>query len=131
MDMETQYVTEDQLWWKDSYGNPRSKYSDYILYNDTANRKPESIIFGLNELPGYDGTKRKVATANLNSKDFQEYNFELFKYFVDPNKDGKFDDGVDGFRLDHMMDDLDFKGRLISCIKSKLQGKISRQKDTP
>ena len=116
MDMETQYVTEDQLWWKDSYGNPRSKYSDCILYNDTANRKPESIIFGLNELPGYDGTKRKVATANLNSKDFQEYNFELFKYFVDPNKDGKFDDGVDGFRLDHMMDDLDFKGRLTGLL---------------
>ena len=67
-------------------------------------------------MPGYDGTKRKVATANLNSKDFQEYNFELFKYFVDPNKDGKFDDGVDGFRLDHMMDDLDFKGRLTGLL---------------
>ncbi len=116
MDMETQYVTEDQLWWKDSYGNPKSKYTDYILYNDSANTKPESIIFGLTELPGYDGTKRKVATANLYSKNFQEYNFELFKYFVDPNNDGKFDDGVDGFRLDHMMDDLDFKGKLTSLF---------------
>ena len=118
MDMETQYVTEDHLWWKDSYGNPASKYDDYILYNDAANTKPESIIFNLTELPGYDGTKRKVATINLNSKGYQEDNFQLFKYFIDPNNDGKFDDGVDGFRLDHMMDDLDFKGRLTNLFKS-------------
>jgi alpha-amylase len=116
MDMETQYVTEDQLWWKDSYANSKSKYSDYILYNDSANTKPESIIFGLNELPGYDGTKKRVGTANLYSKNFQEYNFQLFKYFVDPNNDGTFDDGVDGFRLDHMMDDLDFKGKLTNLF---------------
>jgi glycosidase len=112
LDMETQYVTEDQLWWKDSYGKPGSKYSDYILYNDSANTKPESIIFNLTELQGYNGVRKKAATANLYSKNFQEYNFQLFKYFTDPNNDGKFDDGADGFRLDHMMDDLDFKGRL-------------------
>jgi glycosidase len=117
MDMETQYVTEDQLWWKDSYGNPASKYSDYILYNDKANTRPENIIFNLTELAGYDGTRKRVATGNLYSKNFQEYNFELFKYFVDPNNDGKFDDGVDGFRLDHMMDDLDFKGRLTDLFE--------------
>lgn len=116
MDMETQYVTEDQLWWKDSYSNPKSKYSDYILYNDSANTQPESIIFNLSELPGYNGMRKKVGTANLDSKGYQEYNFHLFKYFVDPNNDGKFDDGVDGFRLDHMMDDLDFKGRLTNLF---------------
>ncbi|MFI5187781.1 MAG: alpha-amylase family glycosyl hydrolase [Chitinophagales bacterium] len=117
MDMEMQYVTEDQLWWKDSFGNPKSKYSSYILYNDSANTKPESIIFGLTELPAYNGIKKRVATANLYSKDLREYTFRIFKYYVDPNDDGKFDDGVDGFRLDHMMDDLDFKGRLIGLFE--------------
>jgi glycosidase len=116
MDMETQYVTEDQLWWKDSYANPKSKYSDYILYNDSINTKPESILFNLTEVPGYNGTKKRVGTANLHSKNFQEYNFQLFKYFVDPNNDGEFSDGVDGFRLDHMMDDLDFKGKLTNLF---------------
>jgi alpha-amylase len=129
MDMETQYVTEDQVFWKDSYNNPKSKYTDYILYNDSLNSKPESIIFGLNELPGYDGTKKKVATANLASKNFQEYNYELFKYFVDPNKDGKFDDGVDGFRLDHCMDDLDFKGRLTDLFSKLWRPLITRLKE--
>jgi alpha-amylase len=128
MDMETQYVTEDQLWWKDSYGNPKSKYSDYILYNDSANTKPESIIFNLTELPGYNGTKKKVGTANLYNKNFQEYNFQLFKYFVDPNDDGKFDDGVDGFRLDHMMDDLDFKGKLTNLFTNFWKPLLTRLK---
>jgi glycosidase len=128
VDMETQYVTEDQVFWKDSYDNPKSKYTDYILYNDSLNTKPESIIFGLNELPGYDGTKKKVTTANLASKNFQEYNYELFKYFVDPNNDGKFDDGVDGFRLDHCMDDLDFKGRVTDLFSKFWRPLITRLK---
>ena len=83
LDMETQYVTEDHIWWKDSYGNPGSKYSDYILYNDSAHTKPEPIIFNLAELPAYDGTIRKVATVNLHSKNVLDYNYNLFKYFVD------------------------------------------------
>ncbi|HWB25512.1 MAG TPA: alpha-amylase family glycosyl hydrolase [Chitinophagaceae bacterium] len=112
LDMETQYVTEDQLWWKDAFGNPASKYSDYILWDDSANQKPSSIVFGVHSLTGYNGVTKQITTANLYSKDVQEYNYQLFKKYVDPNNDGKFDDGVDGFRLDHMMDDLDFKGRL-------------------
>jgi alpha-amylase len=128
MDMETQYVTEDQMFWKESYNNPKSKYTDYILYNDSLNTQPESIIFGLNELPAYDGTKRRVTTANLASKNFQQYNYELFKYFVDPNGDRKFDDGVDGFRLDHCMDDLDFKGRLTNLFSKFWTPLITRLK---
>jgi alpha-amylase len=111
LDMETQYVTEDNLWWKDSYNNPSSKYSNYIVYNGKNNTDPESIIFNLKELEGYNGVKRKVATVNLTNKDVLDYNFTLFKHWMDPDNDGKFDDGVDGFRLDHAMDDLDWKGK--------------------
>jgi alpha-amylase len=118
MDMETQYITEDHMWWKDSYNNPASAYSEYILYNDKNNTQPESIIFNLTTLPGYDGTNRRVTTVNLNSKKVFDYNSRLFKYWVDPNADGKFDDGVDGFRLDHAMDDLDFKGKLTDLFKN-------------
>jgi alpha-amylase len=31
---------------------------------------------------------------------------------VDPDKNGNFEDGVDGFRIDHMMSDLDWKGKI-------------------
>jgi glycosidase len=109
LDMETQYVTEDHLWWKDGVNNLKSPYSDYILYDDKAHTTPSSIIFNLKGLLGYDSVYRKITTVNLYSPKVLEYNYGLFKYWMDPNQDGKFDDGVDGFRLDHMMDNLDTK----------------------
>ncbi|HEY6083600.1 MAG TPA: alpha-amylase family glycosyl hydrolase [Chitinophagaceae bacterium] len=112
MDMEIQYVTGDHPWLKDSYHNPASPYSKYIIYNGPDNTKPEPIIYNISTLKGYNGATREVATVNLYDKDVQEYFYNLFKYWMDPNGDGKFDDGVDGFRIDHMMDDLDNKGIL-------------------
>src|SRR6185436_20035655 len=41
----------------------------------------------------------------------RDYLYKIFSLWMDPNHDGKFDDGVDGFRLDHMMDDLDWLGK--------------------
>jgi alpha-amylase len=112
MDMETQYIASDNIWFRDSYKNPASKYSDYIFYSDKANTKPVSIIAGITDFTGYDGVTRKLIMVNLNNKDVQQYNYKLFKFWIDPNNDGKFDDGVDGFRLDHMMDNLDNANRL-------------------
>lgn len=117
MDMETQYVTEDHPWYKDSYGNPKSPYSDYILYDDKEQLKPSTIVFDLYDLKGYDGQRRKITTVNLLNKEVIQYNKDLFAYWLDPNQDGSFDDGVDGFRLDHMMDDLDNKGRLTNLFR--------------
>jgi glycosidase len=109
MDMETQYVTEDHIWWKDGVNNLNSPYRDFIIYDDKAHAKPTTIVYNLEGLKGYDNVYRKITTVNLNSPKVLEYNYQLFKYWMDPNGDGKFDDGVDGFRLDHMMDDLDGK----------------------
>ncbi|BAU53477.1 alpha-amylase family glycosyl hydrolase [Mucilaginibacter gotjawali] len=109
MDMETQYVTEDHIWWKDGVNNLKSPFSDYILYDDKAHSTPSSIVFNLKGLLGYDSVYRKITTVNLYSPKVLAYNYRLFRFWVDPNGDGKFDDGVDGFRLDHMMDNLDNK----------------------
>ena len=116
MDMETQYVTEKHLWWKDAVGNLNSEYSDYILFDDAAHKTPATIIYDLRQLNNFNGTSIKITTVNLRSKKVLEYNKKLFSYFVDPNKDGKFDDGVDGFRLDHAMDHLDGKAALTNLF---------------
>jgi alpha-amylase len=112
LDMETQYVTEDHTWWKDGINNPKSKYADYIIYDDSAHTKPTSIVYGLGGLLGYDSVYRRITTVNLNSPKVLNYNYQLFKFWMDPNNDGRFDDGVDGFRLDHMADNLDNRGIL-------------------
>jgi len=112
MDMETQYVASDHIWFRDSYKNPKSKYSDYLVYTDKTNSAPIKIVGGVSDFTGYDGVTRKLVMVNLDNKAVQAYNYRFFKFLIDPNGDGKFDDGVDGFRLDHMMDNLDNTNRL-------------------
>jgi glycosidase len=118
MDMETQYVTEDHEWYKSAVNNLQSPYSDYILFKDSAHKIPETFVFNLTGWTGYNGDYKKITTVNLNNKKVLEYNINLYKFWVDPNKDGKFDDGVDGFRFDHMMNDLDRKPQLTGLFKN-------------
>jgi len=112
LDMETQYVASDHIWFRESYKNPVSRYNDYIIYTDKTNIKPIAIVGGVTDFTGYDGVTRKLVMVNLDNKAVQQYNYQLFEFWMDPNHDGKFDDGVDGFRLDHMMDNLDNMNRL-------------------
>jgi glycosidase len=116
MDMETQYVTENHLWWKDAVGNLKSPYSDYILFDDTAHNIQSTIVFDLRQLNSFDGSFIKATTVNLRNKNVLDYNVKLFSFFVDPDKNGIFDDGVDGFRLDHAMDHLDGKPTLTNLF---------------
>lgn len=116
MDMEIQYITEDHLWYRDSYKNPESEYTDHLIYNGPGNTEPETIIFNLTSLTGYDGVKRNITTLNLNNPEVKRHIYDLFHYWLDPNQDGNFDDGVDGFRIDHMMDDLDLKGLITNMF---------------
>ena len=129
MDMETQYATEDHPWYRDSYKNPSSPYSDYLLYNGPGNTEPETIIFDLKELKGFNDSVRKITTINLNNPKVKEYFFGLYKHWVDPNGDGNFDDGVDGFRLDHMMDDLDNKGKWTNLFDNFWRPLITKLKE--
>lgn len=117
LDMETQYVTEDHAWWKDSYGNPLSPYSNYLVYHKSDNTEPETIIFNLTGLTGYDGVNRRITTVNLLNPAVLEYNYKLFRYWMDPDGNGRFEDGADGFRLDHAMDDLDWKGKFTGLFE--------------
>jgi alpha-amylase len=105
-DVEMQYVTADHPWYKTSINRPGSQYSDYIYYNDSLNQKP-FFFYNIPEFTMYDNAKQKIVVVNLNNPAVRQYTFDVLNFWVDPNRDGKFDDGVDGFRLDHMMDDLD------------------------
>ena len=112
LDREDQYATGDNPWFKESLGHPDSRYGRYILYKDSTNAVPEPIIYGLTALPSWDGTMIPVATVNLLEPGVQRDIDSLYVSLVDPNHDGRFTGGVDGFRLDHMQDDLDGNPRL-------------------
>lgn len=118
MDMETQYVTGDHPWYKSSYNNLKSPYSDYLVWADSAHTQTQTIVMNITELKGYNGVIKKLIMVNLNNPAILDYNIKLYSHWIDPNKDGKFDDGVDGFRLDHMMDDLDNRGRVTNTFEN-------------
>ncbi len=128
MDMEVQYVTEDHPWFKASYGNPSSPYAEFIVYKDAEKFLPETVIFNLPGLHGYNNVYRRVTTVNLLSKQVQEYLYSLFRYWMAPLGDGSLEYGVDGFRLDHMMDTLDDKPGLSNLFAAFWQPLIQKLK---
>ncbi|MAD97564.1 MAG: hypothetical protein CMB99_09595 [Flavobacteriaceae bacterium] len=114
MDMETQYAQSGNIWFDDSYKNPKSEYADFIYYSDSLNQYPEQIFMKpnspLKDFNLWPGKKRNIVLLDLNHPRVKDYMMDFYTFWVDPNKDGNFDDGVDGFRIDHIMDDLDYKG---------------------
>lgn len=116
LDQEIQYVTRNHVWLRDSLGRPASPYSHYVLYNGPADTQPEPVLPGVPALASYDGRKIEVATVNLLNPAVRDYFQKLFVSWVDPHGDGSRRDGVDGFRIDHMMDDLDNKGKLTNLF---------------
>lgn len=110
-DVEMQYVTGSHPWFKESYKKPASQYSEFLFYNDKKNEKPYYFL-DIPEFTTYNNRKEQIIVVNMNSKKVRDYTLKVLKYWADPNGDGRFNDGVDGFRLDHMMDDLDNSGKL-------------------
>lgn len=110
-DVEMQYVTGKHKWFTSSYKNPSSPFSKYIYYEDAQNQQPY-WFFGVPEFTTYNNSKQQIAVVNMKNPAVRQYTLDVLSRWVDPNGDGRFDDGVDGFRLDHMMDDLDNSGKL-------------------
>lgn len=116
-DVEMQYVTHEHPWYGSSFSNPASPYSKYIYYDDSLNQKP-FFFYNIPEFTTYNNLKQKIAVVNMNDPAVRQYTYDVLNFWVDPDKDGKFDDGVDGFRLDHMMDDLDNFKKLPNLFKN-------------
>lgn len=114
MDMETQYAQSGNTWFDDSYKNPSSKYSGFICYSDSANCYPEQIFLPsrspLTGFKAWPGNQFNIVYLNLNNIEVKKWMIDFYAFWADPDKNGSFEDGVDGFRIDHIMDDLDNKG---------------------
>jgi len=116
LDQEIQYTDGEHPWFKESLNDPDSRYGDFILYKDAGNREPETAVFGITVIGGFGAENVRLTTVNLKSPGVQAYFQRLFLHWIDPDGDGDFGDGVDGFRIDHMMDTLDDKPRLDSLF---------------
>jgi glycosidase len=118
LDQEFQYVAYDHPWFRSALGNPDSPYSDFLIFHGPNNTKPEEGPFGITIAKRFPDAETGITTVNMASPKVRAWATDYLLRWVDPNGDGDFSDGVDGFRLDHMMDDLDNKHILTNLFDS-------------
>lgn len=111
LDVQVQYVSAKHPWVTEA-----SKYKGYLVYTDRENKKPY-YYKKAPELTLYDGSKGQAVAVNLKDEKVKEYFNKMFKYWMDPNADGKFYEGVDGFRISNMADKLEDSGKLTNLFK--------------
>jgi len=128
LDEEFQYVAYDHPWFRSALGNPRSPYSDFLIFHGPGNTKPEEGPFGITFAERFPGGTTGITTVNMNSPKVRAWAADYLLRWVDPNGDGNFTDGVDGFRFDHMMDDLDNKHILTNLFEGFWKPVIARLK---
>lgn len=116
LDQEFQYVAYDHPWYKSALGNPKSPFSEFLIFHGLNNTKPEEGPFGITIAKRFPNDETGITTVNMKSPKVRAWATDYLMRWVDPNRDGDFSDGVDGFRLDHMMDDLDNKGLLTNLF---------------
>jgi glycosidase len=108
LDEEIQYVAEDHAWWRQSQGNPGSRYDRYILYDGANNTEPDAGFLGSATVTTYDDRPVRLATVDLGDLEVRAYFADTFVWWLRQ--------GADGFRIDHMMDDLDNRGKLTGLL---------------
>lgn len=109
LDMEIQYVGEGHPWWTQSLGKPDAPFADFLIWRDKQHTEAEPFLTQAT-WESYDGNRYGIAMVNLNSPKVRDYFQRVLLEWADPHGDGSGRDGADGFRIDHMMDDLDNKG---------------------
>ena len=109
LDQEIQYVGEGHPWWSRALENPDAPEARYLLWRDAAKGEVEPFLDRAT-WEHYDGTSIGIAMIDLNNPEVRDYFERAMLFWADPHGDGSGRDGVDGFRIDHMMDDLDHKG---------------------
>ncbi|TNJ43508.1 hypothetical protein FGF67_11355 [Tamlana fucoidanivorans] len=117
MDTELQYVIKEHPWFGESFQNPNSEFSNYVMYKDSLNTEPETMVFDLKGLKSYDGYYTDITIVNLYKEEVAEYIKDYYAFWVDPNGDGSFEDGVDGFRIDAFHNDQLKKGILTNLAQ--------------
>ncbi|PZR23305.1 MAG: hypothetical protein DI539_03370 [Flavobacterium psychrophilum] len=112
-EIDLQYISAKHQWFTDSFKNTKSAYSGYIYYTDVKNEKP----YQLPEITTFKGAKEQVVAVNLKNAKVAEYYAKALKYWADPDGNGNFYDGVDGFRLVDVKDKLDNSGKTGNQLK--------------
>ncbi|NUN09398.1 MAG: hypothetical protein HUU54_09510 [Ignavibacteriaceae bacterium] len=89
MDFVINHTDSTHSYFLDAYRNPQSKFSSWYQFTNSENTDWNHF-----------GVERKMPKLNFDNKEVQDYFIHIAKFWMDPNSDGDFSDGVDGFRCD-------------------------------
>ncbi|MHC1736851.1 MAG: alpha-amylase family glycosyl hydrolase [Ignavibacteriaceae bacterium] len=89
MDFVINHTDSSHPFFLDAYKNPESKYTSWYQFRNAENSDWNHF-----------GVDRKMPKLNFDNPEVQEYFIKVAQHWMDPNGDGDFSDGVDGFRCD-------------------------------
>jgi glycosidase len=93
LDYVLNHTSIDHPYFKDALGNPASPYADYFEWTNDAHTEFRSFA-NLGGMP----------TLNYESAKVRQMALDIALHWLDPNKDGDFSDGIDGWRADVALD---------------------------
>ncbi len=118
LDEEFQYVAQGHSWWRDNEARPGGPFGRFVLWNRPDDQTSPEPFLSAPSYRSYDGSMIGIAMVNLNQPSVKKWFQDMLLRRVDPRGDGDLSEGVDGFRIDHMMDDLDSKHRITNLFSA-------------
>jgi len=99
IDLVAYGVGEEHPFFQDAQGNPSSLYDQWFAFTDEANWD----YFGFGGwYTDWEGNWITHVFWNHNHQPVREHLVEKLSHWLDPNENGNFHDGIDGFRIDHL-----------------------------
>lgn len=89
MDFVINHTDSTHSWFLDAYKNPSSSYTSWYQFTNKENSDWNHF-----------GVERKMPKLDFSNPEVGEYFLEAARFWLDPNGDGDFSDGIDGFRCD-------------------------------
>jgi glycosidase len=100
-DLVLNHCSSEHVFFKDAYGNPDSPYDEWFFFSNASNTRAHNWQFRHRE-KDRAMLEPMMPAWNVNNPAVQSYLFDMAKYWIDPDGDGDFSDGIDGFRCDYV-----------------------------
>ena len=90
-------VSRDAVYFQDAYANPGSVYDTWLAFTDAANTQYQGSTFTT-----WNGATVRQIWWDLRDPHPVDLVTQWASHWLDPDDDGIFSDGLDGYRLDHV-----------------------------
>jgi alpha-amylase len=100
-DLVLNHCSSEHEFFQDAYGNPDSEFSEWFYFTNAAQTRAHNWQFR-HRAKDRSMLEPYMPAWNVNNPEVQNYLFEMAKYWMDPDNDGDFSDGIDGFRCDYV-----------------------------